>query len=212
MGAVGFLFRPPIFTTFIEPGAPVLPGVYVGELQEFIKGILLQIDATVRLTHSLATNITDFPLEDGESASDNAVKQPRRLVIEGSITDTPTTYTVIGYVPSSSFIPGIMPRAVRAFQEILNLWKTETPFDIITPKDYYKSMLIENFVSDESAQIGKRLSFTMNLKQVRIIEDETVSALDDLALPNTDLGYLAFKLPDTGTAVGGALFLAKVLL
>lgn len=210
--SLGFLIRPPINITFLEQGAKYVNtmGINLTAYGAEIKGILLQLDAAPSVQHSFGTQITDFPLEDGELAQDNSIKNPRRLTIDGIITDTPTTYTVIGYVPSPGFLPGVMPRSVNAFQEILKLWKSETPFDVVTAKDIYKSMMIEDFSCEETAMIGKQLKFTMSLKQVTILDTETIRAGVDIATKTAELGYLAFRAPDAAGAVSAAAFMAQV--
>jgi hypothetical protein len=50
---------------------------------------LVQLDVYDSETHGFATEVTDFPVEDGPNISDNVRRKPKTLAIEGYVSDTP---------------------------------------------------------------------------------------------------------------------------
>lgn len=50
---------------------------------------LLQLDATVNESHDYINEVTQYPTEDGSTATDNIRKLPERITIQGIISDRP---------------------------------------------------------------------------------------------------------------------------
>ena len=50
---------------------------------------VVQLDVYDSETHGMATEVSDFPVEDGPNISDNVRRKPKTLTIEGYVSDTP---------------------------------------------------------------------------------------------------------------------------
>jgi hypothetical protein len=50
---------------------------------------VVQLDVYDTETHGMATEVTEFPVEDGPDISDNVRRKPKTLNIEGYVSDTP---------------------------------------------------------------------------------------------------------------------------
>ena len=94
------------------------------------------------------------------------------------------------------------PRDPRdAFKYLEELFQNRQPFTIITALKQYESMLVENLTVPRSAEIGKSLKFTMQVKQVRIVQSASVlvpsiSTRNSGGVTKSKLGKQAGKLSD----------------
>jgi hypothetical protein len=57
---------------------------------------VVQLDVYDTETHGMATEVTEFPVEDGPDISDNVRRKPKTLQIEGYVSDTPLPQNLLG--------------------------------------------------------------------------------------------------------------------
>jgi hypothetical protein len=157
-------------------------------------GTILELDCSVKETHSRESPATKFPVEDGTSISDDIILQPISLEIEGIISDTPLnlgqallTSVATSVLPSVGVIAGAGGLAlfnalqgsdspsVAAFIQILKLQETKQPFDVITTLNRYTNMWIESISVPRDKDTARVIHFTMKLTQLIVVSPQTVN-------------------------------------
>tara|TARA_R100000655_G_scaffold16426_4_gene35695 strand:- start:4556 stop:5161 length:606 start_codon:yes stop_codon:yes gene_type:complete len=108
---------------------------------------LLRLDATLSEIHDRSSRITDHPIEGGSMMQDHIARMPRKLTIEGYVTDTP----LIG----SSF-------GVQGAYELLDLtWSQGLPTVVISGLHVYPRMAFESLTMPKTLEGALRFSATM---------------------------------------------------
>ncbi|MEM5419635.1 phage baseplate protein [Paraburkholderia ferrariae] len=108
--------------------------------------------------------ITDHPVEQGAAISDHAYKKPSELTM------------TIGWSNSNlssiaSFQFGNYSRST--YQDLLDLQKSRTPFDVSTGKRKYSNMLIQSLDTTTDAKTENSLIVTLHCREVIIVQTTT---------------------------------------
>jgi len=74
---------------------------------------LLDLEATIKETHTMTTELTENPIEDGGYVTDHANIKPRELQIEAIITDNPISFQAAIIGNAAGLVGGIIGRAVK---------------------------------------------------------------------------------------------------
>jgi len=191
-----------------------IAGEFFSDWTEGPEGLILELDAALRLEHTLESESSENTIEEGYIVSDNYTPKPQRLSLTGSVTDTPITYLAFSpetFATSLTNVFGPLPTHINAWFILKELWYSGIPFDVATGLDLYKSMVISRLTVPQDAMIGRQLLFTAELKQQWILEKETTIPGNDLITGPNDVGYLSEQKPDAVSAAAGAIFLAKIL-
>jgi len=180
------------------------------------EGLILELDAALRLEHTLESESAENKIEEGYIVSDNYTPKPQRLTLTGTVTDTPITYLSfafggMGGMGALTNVFGPFPTHINAWFILKKLWYSGIPFDVATGLDLYKSMIISRLSAPQDAMIGRQLLFTAELKQLWILKKETTTPGNDLITGPEDVGYITSQKPDAVSAAIGAIFLAKIL-
>jgi len=193
-----------------------LAGEFFSDLTEGPDGLIIELDATLRLEHTLESESSENKIEEGYIVSDNYTPKPQRLTLTGTVTDTPITYLSFmsggagGFGALTNALKPLPPH-IDAWFILKDLWYSGRPFDVATGLDLYKSMVISRLSAPQDAMIGRQLLFTAELKQQWILEKESTTPGNDLITGPEDVGYLTSQIPDAVSAAAGAIFLAKIL-
>lgn len=124
---------------------------------------LLRLDATITETHDRSSMITDHPIEGGSFVQDHIHRAPRKLFIEGFITDTPLN--------GSSF-------GVQVGYELLDLtWKSGIPFFVVSGLHVYPLMAFETLSMPKTREGSMRFSATM--KELTFTSSSSVQVSGD---------------------------------
>lgn len=115
--------------------------------------------------HSFTVTKTKYPIEGGQSRTDNAVNEPEQLVLKGLVSDLLSFAGGIVNVPNPS-------RGKEAWGRILAL-KGEF-LTVVTSLKVYENMLIVGGDTTVNRDTGKALLFTLTLEEQLIAETETV--------------------------------------
>lgn len=146
-------------------------------LSMFLRGLnfrtrvgLLRLDATLQELHERNSRITDHPIEGGSMVQDHIVRQPRKLTIEGYITDTPLRGGSVG---------------VTTAYDILDLtWRTGLPFTVISGLRVYPLMAFEQLSMPKVR--ASEMRFTAVLKEITITLGRSVEVEGETSLsPDT---------------------------
>lgn len=125
--------------------------------REFALGELT-IDAVLRETHELRAQISEHPVETGESFYDHVSNLSTSIQLEGIITNTPMTF--IGLTAARSFKNFIDGQsndiADAAFKKLEDIFIERTPITITTSLKEYKNMVLESIsVEREASSVCK---------------------------------------------------------
>ena len=148
----------------------------------------ITVDAVLSERHTFTNLVTAHPVEDGSPVTDHIVNLPIELQMEGRITDTPLSFLdsavsgamglvgsdlgvdpvvlAAGSAVAGASLPG---RAKLAFQELVALYVTRTPFTVISGINEYDNMVFETLDFPRAPQDGRSLRFRATLKEIIII-------------------------------------------
>ncbi len=172
--------------------------------------LLLQIDATVSEQHSFSSKTTRHEVEDGSIISDHIINQPRKLVIEGIISDDPFTLAQTGLTTAFGLVSNIFeglgaaavvgaraliannvfsdskPRSKTAFDIFDEIYEKKKAIQIVTGLKSYKNMVMEPFIVNRTVQTAKSLSFKATFVNIRLAQFSESVAIgpDDTILGN----------------------------
>jgi len=173
--------------------------------------VILTIDATPRQGHSLTRQVPQFPVEKGVDISDDYQLRPKRLTLDGVVSDTPMDLIqsitaqianiTAGETPSAAaweIIKGLMGEEIEG--TTLKPELIGEPFDVITGLDLYQNMVIENMAVSRTVSTGKSIQFTMSLLEIRTVSAEVVSTGEGTGKPintaeTTDSGRVGANDP-----------------
>lgn len=169
----------------------------------------LVIDVCTKETIKFSSTVTEHPLETKESVNDHIYKNPRKLRIEGFITDSPLR--VLGFIETplqknsvsslvnnvKSFLPfnqDAKPSAL-AYQLLNQLWQDRALITVVTSLDSFTNMTITDLDSSKDPDTGGRFEFVVELMQLQFANVVTTSnnnfksgAIKSLASPKDNVG------------------------
>lgn len=141
----------------------------------------VQLDASVSETHEARVEVTEHPVEQGVNISDHARPLPRALKIEGLVSNyalpdptAPLTARLSGSTQYSSRSELAGNRAEEAYSELLRLKDAAELITVVTAIQTYENMLITDLNIPRDASSGDGLRFSVNLKQVTVVNSRTV--------------------------------------
>lgn len=178
---------------------------------------------TIEEIHQDELEITDHPVENGTTISDHAFKRPERCVIRCGWSNSPSGptslvsqavslgATLVG--PAVGLISAIAPTIQAAqsiltgnavnqvrviYDQLLGLQRSREPFDILTSKRSYKSMLFESLATTTDEKTENSMVITAVCKQVIIVTTQTIQvpinpqaqAAPEETTPTQDTGTL----------------------
>jgi len=145
-----------------------LPGQ--DELQSF------DWDCTIQEGHDQGGSATQFPVEEGSKISDHIDLEPKKITLEGFVSNTPikkmSSYPVVG---------DGLNRGQQAWEAITRIHRQKLLCDVYTDTEIYESMAIESLSTDKTRRKHGGLWVTINLKEVRLVEAQEVRIKDNPA-------------------------------
>ena len=133
-------------------------------LQDYF-GMIINVDAMIQEKHSFQAQVTEYPVEDGTDISDHVVIKPVQLSVEGIVSNSPI-YLGIDFL--------ITNRVMTAHDTFAAAQRVAAFMSIVTGIHVYKNMIIEDYTVVREAKNGQALEFTMSLKQVSVMQTQTV--------------------------------------
>jgi len=131
----------------------------------FITGLLNIVDAIPDEAHSLSISKTEFPIETGGAQTDNAVKNPDRLVLEGWVSNLLINNDALVDLPA----PG---RPIEAWGRIRALAEDREPISVVTTLQTYDNMLITSVTARKNKDTGDALIFKITFEEALIAETQ----------------------------------------
>jgi hypothetical protein len=130
--------------------------------------------------HSLTSEITEHPVEDGSDISDNIRNKPRELTLTNAIvSDTP-----IGTIANDEtriLGSSLPPPSDDAFRRLEQIWLDRRTVTVVTKRKKYENMALETLTTPSEAKNAGALVFTAHFKEVRIVKNKRVT----VKIPNT---------------------------
>lgn len=166
-----------------------------GNVEE-VTGARIPLDAALSQSHEMTAEVTEHAVEDGSLISDNIVNKPRRLRIDGVITDAPIRF-LSGI---RTLLDGGDSRSQSAFEALSDLYDQRRPFIVSTRRKIYHSVVFISLVVRDDADTVESLRFTADLKQIRFAEQafSDISVADsvvDRAQPRNNVGAQPTSAP-----------------
>lgn len=152
---------------------------------------IIEIDGVVDLydteAHQLRISKTSQPIETGSSITDNAIIEPRRLTMQGFVSNIAPPEFVVS-VPAPE-------RGKEAWARIVTLAEKREPVTILTMLELYENFLITGLDSRVDSATGTSLEFVIQLEEILFADSEFVT------LPASSVGGPAANR--AGTVEGG---------
>lgn len=129
-------------------------------------------DAVLTEEHTSELEVTDSPVETGESISDHAYMKPKKLKIVGGVSDA--VLNPIQTIMNNLFGSG-KSRSVTAYEVLLELQESREPFNVQTGMKLYSNMVITSLRVSQDKDTAKVGIFECDLREVIIVDTKTVS-------------------------------------
>lgn len=144
--------------------------VLVTILDQDSQDVLLTLDASISETHSADADATDHPVEQGSNITDHIRPKPRTLSIEGIISNTPTSPD-----REALYAPDEPGPAEAAYFTLENRRQGGFLHTVVTKLSRYDNMALLTISEPRSASVGDALQFTLGFKEIRIVQNQTVT-------------------------------------
>lgn len=140
----------------------------------------LPFDAVFEESHRLDLEITDNPIENGSIISDHAFMSPVSLTIRAGVSDTRLfTFFSDPYGDGKS-------RSVRCYELLTELQRAAEPFNVQTGLKLYRNMVCVGIEIDQDKQTANCLIFRAHLREVIIVNTQTVKYKSKKVKENSD--------------------------
>lgn len=127
----------------------------------------LQIDATLTQQHSKSVELTKYPVEDGTSVSDHAIRKPDAYRLDGIITNTPV-------VTAEEMSNGINDRRAETARDILEgIVAARKPVTIDAGSRVLDNMVMTSLEIPRDASLGDCTRFMASLEEIVTVKTET---------------------------------------
>jgi len=140
-----------------------------------IEGLTGIVDIYTDENHKQTVTKTKYPVETGGTLTDNAVIDPKILILKGSVSDLNPLLGGLITIPG----PG---RGKEAWSRIVALKDALEPVSVVTLLEIYENMLITSIEAPKSWVTGQGLDFTITLEEILFAETQTTT------LPASQLG------------------------
>lgn len=122
------------------------------------------IDCLLNEVHQLDNEVTEFPVEDGSTISDNIRPKPLVVQMECLISDTPLEFAGL-FRPKTSIPTDDAYSLLKTIREQRRL------IEIDTSLEHYKNMAVESLSIPRPAGRGDDLRFNATFKQVELVQN-----------------------------------------
>lgn len=135
----------------------------------------LELEATVRETHTASAQVTDHPVENSTDITDHIRRLPEELQLEGIVSDTPIL--VLAAFRATPAVPGTDPtaRAKAAYEFLRDIKDQGRLVDVSTKLRDYSNMAITNFSVSRDKDTSNILAFSLTLREIQIATTEVVA-------------------------------------
>lgn len=146
----------------------------------------LDIEAIISENYTCSATATKFPLENGSIVSDHVVNEPRKIKLEGFISNTPLDADPDNYAQS-------------AYNELMTMYQTKQFVTVVSGFEIFQNMVITSLTIPRTVQTGQAIYFTAEMTQIMVVGDSASNsdvfkaAVVDQASPTIALGQQVVK-------------------
>ena len=144
----------------------------------------LVFDVLLGEDENLPNKVTEYPIEDGSSVSDNVIPMSDTFTVQGAISNAPLydVLDVLGNVAQGKPVNGVLVgqnvnRAQLAWQKLKALRNGRKLLRIVTPRETFLNYAITNLGRTKNVTTGEVLSFTVACKRVNTVPVQFVTKL-----------------------------------
>jgi hypothetical protein len=127
----------------------------------------LELDCVTSEDITMSSNVTQSPIETGESITDHVYNEPLQLRIEAIVSDSDPVRQlrrVLNIVPNTD--PRFVIPRLDAYESLRDLWKGKAPVDVVTGLELFSNMLVTNISIPRTVEDGNSLRFTVDMIQI----------------------------------------------
>lgn len=132
-------------------------------------------------SHEYSAQITDYPVEDGATINDHAIKQPERVTMNFLVSDTPIIIGGGGGGAIASLLG--VTESQKAYDYLKDLWKNGEIFTLICKYDVFLDMAIESMTPTRNSKTGQALNFAVTFKKFNLVNAANVETSAEKATP-----------------------------
>jgi hypothetical protein len=129
----------------------------------------IEIMVTLEEVHTDTLQTTEHPIEVGAPITDHAFIRPAELVMRCGWSNS--SFTALASTISSFFTGGEVGDKYtdEVYSQLLALYQSREPFDVITSARQYTNMLINSIRLDRDKETSSILLITVTMRQVLIV-------------------------------------------
>jgi len=151
---------------------------------------LIAIDCVPEENHSMPSEVTEYPVEDGAYISDFVINKNKTVTITGLVSDDPIAIVQTGLF--SRTLTPLLPNVLKSklpyspsgknkpskevFDKFEEIRDNKIMVNLITGLKQYKNMIIVQLDIPRDRTTVRSLKFTVKFAQVRFVISETVYA------------------------------------
>ena len=136
----------------------------------------LEIDVVFEEQPDFDSDVTQYPIETGESISDHVILNPIKLTMRGFISQTPIRILDTNTILGNDLVQ-------TAFDKLLEIRDSKDVVDVVTGLKVYSDMIMNRLSFPRDRQTGQSLNFRAEFIQIK----KTASILETGEIPVSDL-------------------------
>jgi len=120
----------------------------------------LELDVVLEEQHNYDSEVTQYPIETGESISDHVNLNPVRLTMRGFITNTPVELLNVNTILGNDLVQ-------TAFDKLLEIREKKDIIDVVSGLKVYSDMIMNRLSIPRDRRSGQALNFTAEFIQIK---------------------------------------------
>lgn len=155
------------------------------------------VDAFIQENYEFRNEVTEIPVEEGVTVTDNVVGAPDEISVTGFFSkySSEENGAVDELELKKRGMGNPMQRAKQYYNDLVNLKKKREPVTLVTGLDTFDDMIITSLSIPREVNIGSNLQFTMTLKKLPIVSSKTTAVS---AAPATSASSAIEQTSETG--------------
>ena len=112
----------------------------------------------IEVRHDQSNRVTEFPVESGATITDHVQALPVRISIRGMVGDL---FLQRGFKKAD---------IATAWEQLRTFMETAELLDFVTDVRSYENMVITSISAPRNAAVGRAMTFTMDMQEIRLVE------------------------------------------
>lgn len=184
--------------------------LFVSNLHSMIGEVV--IDATVLEVIEYSAKITEHPIETKEAISDHIFKEPLKIRVEGSVTDSAIRFMGIFEMPLqknsietiTNNLKSLSPfhssdsdnkPSQKAYTLLKQIYEQRKLVNVVIKLEAFSDMAIEKLTFTNDENTGEQLQFTAEMKKIKFAQSRTQT---HVRTANKQVQALTAKKVDVG--------------